>query len=87
MPSSQVQLSISCAGLVNMDQGSLSDPFVVLKRKEPRGGAWVEVARTEIVANNLNPAWAKLITVDYMFEEVQYLRFEVYDAGTAVMAI
>jgi C2 domain len=53
--SSRVQLSISCKNLINMDVGSLSDPFVVVKTRGSRDAPWQEVARTEIIANNLNP--------------------------------
>ncbi|KAK0410431.1 hypothetical protein QR680_005129 [Steinernema hermaphroditum] len=42
----------------------------------------VEVGRTECVMNNLNPEWAKTILVDYFFEEVQKVRFEVYDVDS-----
>ncbi|NXC33199.1 CPNE7 protein, partial [Campylorhamphus procurvoides] len=40
----------------------------------------VQVDRSEIIKSNLNPVFAKIFTVDYYFEEVQKLRFEVYDS-------
>lgn len=33
-----------------------------------------------MIKSNLNPVFAKIFTVDYYFEEVQKLRFEVYDS-------
>ncbi|XP_077307137.1 copine-7 isoform X3 [Lithobates pipiens] len=42
-------------------------------------GQWMEVDRTEVIKSNLNPVFSKVFTVDYYFEEVQKLRFEVYD--------
>lgn len=36
--------------------------------------------RSEVIKSNLNPVFAKIFTVDYYFEEVQKLRFEVYDS-------
>ncbi|XP_058011105.1 copine-7 isoform X2 [Ahaetulla prasina] len=38
-----------------------------------------EVDRSEVIRSNLNPVFAKVFMVDYYFEEVQKLRFEVYD--------
>ncbi|KAJ7428760.1 hypothetical protein WISP_00803 [Willisornis vidua] len=40
----------------------------------------VQVDRSEVIKSNLNPVFAKIFTVDYYFEEVQKLRFEVYDS-------
>uniref|UniRef100_A0A2K5XHU7 Copine 7 n=2 Tax=Mandrillus leucophaeus TaxID=9568 RepID=A0A2K5XHU7_MANLE len=37
------------------------------------------VGRTEVVRSSLHPVFSKVFTVDYYFEEVQRLRFEVYD--------
>jgi hypothetical protein len=38
-----------------------------------------QVGRTEALKNNPNPQFAKSIAVDYFFEEVQRVRFDVYD--------
>uniref|UniRef100_A0A8C5HND8 Copine VII n=1 Tax=Gouania willdenowi TaxID=441366 RepID=A0A8C5HND8_GOUWI len=35
--------------------------------------------RTEVIKSNLHPVFAKVFSLDYYFEEVQKLRFEVYD--------
>ncbi|NXE30593.1 CPNE7 protein, partial [Ardeotis kori] len=40
----------------------------------------LQVDRSEVIKSNLNPVFAKIFTVDYYFEEVQKLRFEVYDS-------
>ena len=37
------------------------------------------MGRTENINNCLNPQFAKSFFVDYFFEEVQKLRFSVYD--------
>lgn len=42
-------------------------------------GSGLQVGRTEVVRSSLNPVFSKVFTVDYYFEEVQRLRFEVYD--------
>lgn len=42
-------------------------------------GHGLQVGRTEVVRSSLHPVFSKVFTVDYYFEEVQRLRFEVYD--------
>lgn len=39
----------------------------------------LQVDRTEVVRSSLHPVFSKVFTLDYYFEEVQKLRFEVYD--------
>jgi hypothetical protein len=36
---------------------SKSDPFAVVYLKGPKDADFIEVGRTEIVANNLDPTW------------------------------
>lgn len=38
-----------------------------------------QLDRTEVIKSNLHPVFAKVFGLDYYFEEVQKLRFEVYD--------
>lgn len=44
-----------------------------------RAGGLLQVDRTEVVKSSLHPVFSKVFTIDYYFEEVQKLRFEVYD--------
>ncbi|XP_061431977.1 copine-4-like [Lethenteron reissneri] len=41
-----------------------------------------QVDRTEVMRSTLSPVFAKVFTLDYSFEEVQRLRFEVYDVSS-----
>lgn len=75
--SSKVELHLSCRDLKNLDLLSKSDPFIVVNSWE--GNSWKEVMRTATVWDNLNPDFADHIVLDYHFELVQKLRFEVYD--------
>lgn len=82
----KVELSLSCFGLKNLDLLSKSDPFVVLYLKEstnslvdPSNTTWREVKRTDTIWDNLNPEFPDQILLDYRFEQVQELRFDVYD--------
>lgn len=42
-------------------------------------GLLSQLDRTEVIKSNLNPVFGKVFSLDYYFEEVQKLRFEVYD--------
>eukprot|EP00903_Cladosiphon_okamuranus_P009585 g9125.t2 len=75
----RVHLSLSCDGLANLDVGSKSDPFVVVSMKSGGYTAWSEIGRTEVVANNLNPRFVTLVPATFRFEEVQMLKFDVFD--------
>uniref|UniRef100_A0A1I7ZW41 Copine-3 n=1 Tax=Steinernema glaseri TaxID=37863 RepID=A0A1I7ZW41_9BILA len=71
--------------LKDLDVFSKSDPICVvyLTSGAARGSTrTVEIGRTECVMNCLNPEWAKTFLVDYFFEEVQKVRFEVYDVDS-----
>ncbi|CAM9489536.1 unnamed protein product [Heterosigma akashiwo] len=79
----RVDLSICCEGLQNLDRGSKSDPFCVVYTKKSSGEQWTEVSRTEIIANSLSPKFVTLVPMTYHFEQVQHLKFEVYDADSS----
>lgn len=49
-----------------------SDPMLVVYMKA-RDGALVEVGRTEVVLNSLNPTWITKHIITYQFEVVQTL--------------
>ncbi len=78
MPTSTLELSVRCRKLSDQDVLSKSDPFCVLFVKS-QAGHWVEVGRTEVVRDNLNPEFHKKFVVAYSFEERQEVKFEVYD--------
>uniref|UniRef100_A0A8D2J2M3 C2 domain-containing protein n=1 Tax=Varanus komodoensis TaxID=61221 RepID=A0A8D2J2M3_VARKO len=76
-PAPSVELRVSCKHLLDRDALNKSDPCVVVLMQSQ--GQWMEVDRSEVIRSNLNPVFAKVFMVDYYFEEVQKLRFEVYD--------
>ncbi|KAL7373822.1 hypothetical protein ABVT39_014935 [Epinephelus coioides] len=57
---------------------SKCDPLCVLHMNSS-GPHWCEIGRTEKIKNCLNPKFSKTFVIDYYFEMVQKLRFEVYD--------
>ncbi|XP_068603960.1 copine-3-like [Brachionichthys hirsutus] len=75
---SKVAVSISCDNLLDMDAFSKSDPLCVLLMSTS-GPHWCEIGRTERIMNSLNPKFSKTFVIDYYFEMVQKMRFEVYD--------
>ncbi|XP_071823026.1 copine-8-like isoform X2 [Apostichopus japonicus] len=82
IPATKVELSISCRKLRDMDVFSKSDPLCVMFMKALGSEEYREVGRTEVIMNNLNPRFVKKFLVDYFFEEVQNLKFEVYDVDS-----
>ncbi|MBZ3889989.1 Copine-2 [Sciurus carolinensis] len=73
----KVELSVSGQNLLDRDVTSKSDPFCVLFTEN--NGRWMEYDRTETAVNNLNPAFSKKFVLDYHFEEVQKLKFALFD--------
>ncbi|XP_027794974.1 copine-2 isoform X2 [Marmota flaviventris] len=73
----RVELSVSGQNLLDRDVTSKSDPFCVLFTEN--NGRWMEYDRTETAVNNLNPAFSKKFVLDYHFEEVQKLKFALFD--------
>ncbi|KAG7469839.1 hypothetical protein MATL_G00133070 [Megalops atlanticus] len=73
----KVELRVVCKGISDRDALSKPDPCVVLKMQSH--GQWLEVDRTEVIRSCINPTFSKVFTVDFYFEEVQRLRYELYD--------
>ena len=71
MPTSSVELTISCKNLADMDTFSKSDPFAVLYLQDAKTGSWSYQGRTETIDNTLNPQWAKKFVLNYQFEDLQ----------------
>lgn len=64
-PSAKLELSIAARNLVDADIITVSDPMCVVYTRSPVGQKWVELGRTEIIWNNLNPQWVKKFKIDY----------------------
>lgn len=78
--STLVELSISCENLPNADLITKSDPQVIVYQlNRSKKGEKCEIGRTEMISDDLNPKFARKITMQYHFEQIQYLRFEVID--------
>ncbi|XP_031103737.1 protein BONZAI 3 [Ipomoea triloba] len=77
----QIQLSLSASKLLDCDILSKSDPMAVVYEKQ-RDGTLLEVGRTEVIMNNLNPTWIQKINMTYQFELLQPLVFHIYDVDS-----
>jgi len=81
LPSTQVELSISCEDLLDEDITSKSDPTCVLFIKT--SGTWQEFGRTEQIKDTHHPRWETKFVLDYRFEERQLLKLAVYDIDSS----
>ncbi|XP_041650411.1 copine-4 isoform X1 [Cheilinus undulatus] len=77
----KVELRLTCKGISDRDALSKPDPCIVLKMKSH--GQWMEVERTEVIRSCVNPTFSDVFTLDFHFEEVQRLRFELYDINSS----
>ena len=83
IPSTSVELSLSCDNLKDLDIMSKSDPFCVVYYKDnSKQSQFMEVGRTETIDDNLSPVWQKKIVLDYNFEQRQMVKFVVYDSDS-----
>ncbi|KAI0225535.1 Copine-8 [Lamellibrachia satsuma] len=83
IPSTRVEVSVSCRKLQDRDVLSKSDPICVLFTKSFAKDNYVEFGRTEMIKDTLNPDFVKKFLMDYYFEESQKLKFEIYDIDSA----
>jgi|UniRef100_A0AC35GLS8 hypothetical protein len=93
VPITKLELSISAKNLKDRDVFSKSDPICVVfeavhSTNHQEGLKYEEIGRTEQINDCLNPEWIKKIIINYMFEERQRIKFEVYDidSDTAVLS-
>lgn len=80
LPTSQIELTLSCRNLINADIISKSDPYCIIWMKELEWQSqFFEVGRTETIDDTLNPQWVKKVVLNYKFETMQKIKFEVWD--------
>jgi len=80
--SSKIELFVKIKAVPKLDYMSPSDPFVVFSMLDQKTKKYMQFAYTEIIWDNPNPQFVKPIILDYMFEEVQKVRLDVYDADS-----
>eukprot|EP01083_Nonionella_stella_P118158 352685_1 len=61
-------------------QGSCPcDPFIVVSIKDEMKNVYNVIDKTEVVRDSPDADFSKEIRIRYMFEEVQYIRLDIYD--------
>uniref|UniRef100_A0ACD5YZ81 Uncharacterized protein n=1 Tax=Avena sativa TaxID=4498 RepID=A0ACD5YZ81_AVESA len=76
--STQIELSLSASILGDQQYFSKSNPMVIVYSKS-NDGALEEIGRTEVILDSLNPSWNAKINLQYQFEVLQPLVFQIYD--------
>lgn len=80
LPTSQVELTLSCKDLLSTHTiRNKSDPFCVVSMRRPWQDKWKEIACTETIENSHNPEWMKKVILDYNFETIQNIKFDILD--------
>ncbi len=76
----KLELNFSLRNIPKLDLLSPSDPFIVVYLKDEIKNIYNIVGKTEIIWDNPHPDFSKDIRINYLFEEIQYIRLEMYDA-------
>lgn len=79
IPTSQLELSIACRKLANLDTVSKSDPCCIVFIRNPSDKEYRQLGKTETISDNLNPDFVKKFILNYNFEVVQKIKVEVWD--------
>ena len=77
----QLELNLSLRNIPKMDLLSPSDPFIIVQMRDEVKNRWNEVGKTDIIWDNPNPDFSKDIRINYMFEQIQTIRLNVWDAN------
>lgn len=76
----QIQLSLSCRNLHNRKVfGNLDTYCKISVKKHPSQNQFEEVARTEVIKHTLDPEWIEKVVLNYNFETIQRIRFDIFD--------
>ncbi|PSN39199.1 hypothetical protein C0J52_17872 [Blattella germanica] len=82
VPTSEVELTISCRNLLDCDVFSKSDPFCITYLKNIQQMGWQEIARTETIMNTLNPDFVKKRAVKDI--KSKYLHYSNQEQGNVM---
>ncbi|CAN0920649.1 Protein BONZAI 3 [Linum grandiflorum] len=78
-----VDIAFRCSHLDNKDLFSLSDPFLRISRIVESGGS-IPICKTDVVHNNLNPAWKPLcLTMQHFASKENPLVIECLDFNSS----
>ncbi|VBB18647.1 hypothetical protein YASMINEVIRUS_1149 [Yasminevirus sp. GU-2018] len=78
------QIKLSASNLESKDTFSKSDPFIAvfMRNRANVDSKFTEIGRTEKLKNNANPDFATLISFAYNLQDMQELRFDIFDSDS-----
>ena len=75
----KIGLYFSARDLPKLDTFSHSDPFLVVNVIDPKTQAVQRVGNTSVIKDTENPDWADQIVINYVFEQSQVIKIQIYD--------
>ena len=75
-----VEIYLSGIGLPKLDVMSNTDPYMIISLKEGKTGQFKEIGKTEIIKDNQNPEYTTSFSLEYHFEQRQFVKIECRDA-------
>ena len=75
----KVGLYFTARDLPKLDTFSHTDAFLVVNMIDPKTSKVQRVGHTSVVKDTENPDWADQIIVDYIFEQTQVIKLQLYD--------
>lgn len=80
LATSRIELTINCKDLFTTHIiRNKTDPYCVVLIKREWQKNYKEIAHTETIKNTRNPNFMRKIQLDYNFEIIQNIRFEIRD--------
>eukprot|EP01033_Poteriospumella_lacustris_P004544 gene4545-3249_t len=74
----KVGIHISAKNLPKLHTFNMTDPYAAIFLLDKKKNALIGSGVTEVVKDNLNPKFAKMFNVDYLFEEAQEVIVQIY---------
>ena len=80
----KIELFFGCRAL-KKNEVIKYDAQIVIYSRSKLSSPWAEVGRTECIKQNQNPIFNKTLTLEYIFETQQYLKFKVLNMDGPVV--
>jgi hypothetical protein len=72
----KIELFFGCRNLKKNESAKYDPQIIIYSRSKP-SNPWAELGRTECIKQNQNPVFNKSLTMDYIFETQQFLKFKI----------
>ena len=74
----KVDIFLTGKNIAKIHTFNLTDAFAVLYFHDKQKNALMKIGTTELIRDNRNPAWATIMTMDYLFEAIQDMVIRVF---------